>query len=64
MLLLINTRIITENFGKFMMLSLFCCGSLGGLPEQLASIQRVLGATDRVFEIIDDRNEEINFGSS
>jgi ABC-type multidrug transport system fused ATPase/permease subunit len=42
------------------MLSLFVAGSLGGLPEQLASIQRALGATDRVFEIIDDRNEEIN----
>lgn len=61
MLLLINTgELTTENFGKFMMLSLFVAGSLGGLPEQLASIQRALGATDRVFEIIDDRNEEIN----
>jgi len=61
MLLLINTHeLSTENFGKFMMLSLFVAGSLGGLPEQLASIQRALGATDRVFEIIDDRNEEIN----
>ena len=61
MLLLINTgELTTENFGKFMMLSLFVAGSLGGLPEQLASIQRALGATDRVFEIIDDRNEKIN----
>jgi ABC-type multidrug transport system fused ATPase/permease subunit len=61
MLLLINTgELTTENFGKFMMLSLFVAGSLGGLPEQIASIQRALGATDRVFEIIDDSNEEIN----
>ncbi len=61
MLLLINTHeLSTENFGKFMMLSIFVAGSLGGLPEQLASIQRALGATDRVFEIIDDKNEEIN----
>jgi ABC-type multidrug transport system fused ATPase/permease subunit len=49
-----------EEFGIFMMLSLFVAGSLGGLPEQLASIQRALGATDRVFEIIDDKHEEIN----
>lgn len=63
MLLLINAgELSTENFGKFMMLSLFVAGSLGGLPEQLASIQRALGATDRVFEIIDDKNEEINLG--
>lgn len=61
MLLLINTgELSTENFGKFMMLSLFVAGSLGGLPEQLASIQRALGATDRVFDIIDDKHEEID----
>ena len=61
MLLMINSgELTTENFGKFMMLSLFVAGSLGGLPEQLASIQRALGATDRVFEIIDSPNEQIN----
>ena len=61
MLLLINSNQLTsENFGIFMMLSLFVAASLGGLPEQLASIQRALGATDRVFDIIDDTNEEIN----
>ncbi len=61
MLLLINAgELTTENFGKFMMLSLFVAGSIGGLPEQLGSIQRALGATDRVFEIIDSQNEHIN----
>lgn len=49
-----------EEFGKFMMLALFVSGSLGGLPEQIASIQRALGATDRVFEIIDEDIEEVN----
>jgi ABC-type multidrug transport system fused ATPase/permease subunit len=49
-----------EQFGKFMMLSFFIAGSLGGLPDQIASIQRALGATDRVFEIIDEPNEEID----
>ncbi len=61
MLLLMKAGELTsENFGIFMMLSLFVAGSLGGLPEQLASIQRALGATDRVFDIIDDTHEEIN----
>ncbi len=55
-----DKQITGEQFGKFMMLSLFIAGSLGGLPEQLASIQRALGATDRVFDIIDDENEIIN----
>jgi ABC-type multidrug transport system fused ATPase/permease subunit len=61
MLLLINSHVLSpENFGIFMMLSLFVAASLGGLPEQLASIQRALGATDRVFDIIDEKNEDIN----
>ncbi len=62
MLLLINSnQLSAENFGIFMMLALFVAASLGGLPEQLASIQRALGATDRVFDLIDDVNEKINF---
>ncbi|MES2566247.1 MAG: ABC transporter ATP-binding protein [Bacteroidota bacterium] len=67
MLLLLNQigpdgkpMLSSENFGIFMMLSFFVAASLGGLPEQLASIQRALGATDRVFEIIDDVHEKIN----
>lgn len=58
-----NNNITAEEFGKFMMLSLFVAGSLGGLPDQLAAIQRALGATDRVFELIDGNIEsiELNF---
>ncbi len=55
-----NNQISAEEFGKFMMLSLFVAGSLGGLPEQIASIQRALGATDRVFELIDGNIELID----
>lgn len=61
MLMLKNSGAITaEEFGKFMMLSLFVAGSLGGLPEQIASLQRALGATDRVFELIDGDIEGID----
>ncbi len=61
MLMLKNENVITaEEFGIFLMLALFVAGSLAGLPEQIASIQRALGATDRVFELIDDVNEKID----
>ncbi len=56
----IEGKISAEEFGRFMMLALFVAGSLGGLPEQIASIQRALGATDRVFELIDGQIEDIN----
>lgn len=55
----ISGDISAEEFGQFMLLSLFVAGSLGGLPEQIASIQRALGATDRVFEIINGEHEKI-----
>jgi ABC-type multidrug transport system fused ATPase/permease subunit len=56
----INGEITADEFGQFMMLSFFVAGSLGGLPEQIASIQRALGATERVFEIINGEHENIN----
>lgn len=56
----VEKSISSEAFGTFMMLSLFVAGSLGGLPEQIASIQRALGATDRVFELIDGKIESID----
>jgi ABC-type multidrug transport system fused ATPase/permease subunit len=56
----INNEITAEEFGQFMMLSFFVAGSLGGLPEQIASIQRALGATDRVFEIVNGDHENID----
>jgi ABC-type multidrug transport system fused ATPase/permease subunit len=57
--MVMNKQITAEQFGQFLMLALFVAGSLGGLPEQIASIQRALGATDRVFELIDGDIENI-----
>lgn len=57
----VDGTLTAEAFGTFLMLSLFVAGSLGGLPEQIASIQRALGATDRVFELIDGEIEHIEF---
>ena len=53
-------ELTSEQFGQFLMLALFVAGSLGGLPEQIASIQRALGATDRVFDLMDGEIEQID----
>ncbi|MDI1356018.1 MAG: ABC transporter transmembrane domain-containing protein [bacterium] len=58
--LYLQKELTGEQFGQFLMLSLFVAASLGGLPEQIASIQRALGATDRVFELIDGEVESID----
>jgi ABC-type multidrug transport system fused ATPase/permease subunit len=53
-----------EQFGTFLMLSLFVTASLSGLPEQIASVQRALGATDRLFELMDAEVEDITNATS
>ena len=59
-LLKIEGQIDSYSLGKFLMISMFVVASIGGLPEQIASVQRALGATDRVFELIELRGEDIN----
>lgn len=60
----LDGKVSAEEFGTFMMLSLFVAASLGGLPEQIAGIQRVLGATDRIFDIINGTHEKIDLNVS
>lgn len=62
--LYLEKELTGEQFGQFLMLSLFVAASLGGLPEQIASIQRALGATDRVFELIDGEIENIKLSDN
>jgi ABC-type multidrug transport system fused ATPase/permease subunit len=62
--LYLEQELTGEQFGQFLMLSLFVAASLGGLPEQIASIQRAMGATDRVFELIDGQVENIDMKTS
>jgi ABC-type multidrug transport system fused ATPase/permease subunit len=52
------------SLGKFLMLSMFVAASIGGLPEQIAAIQRAMGATERVFELIDMKGEEVSVSST
>jgi ABC-type multidrug transport system fused ATPase/permease subunit len=62
--LYLEKELTGEQFGQFLMLSLFVAASLGGLPEQIASIQRALGATDRIFELIDGEIENIELSNN
>ncbi|MHB8259971.1 MAG: ABC transporter ATP-binding protein [Bacteroidia bacterium] len=45
---------------SFLMYTVFVAASIGGIAEQIASIQRALGATERVMDIIDGKIENIN----
>jgi ABC-type multidrug transport system fused ATPase/permease subunit len=44
---------------QFMLYTVFVGASIGGIAEQYAQIQKAIGATERVMEILDEKNETI-----
>jgi ABC-type multidrug transport system fused ATPase/permease subunit len=44
---------------QFVLYSVFVGASIGGIAELYASIQKAIGATERIFEIIDEPTEDI-----
>ena len=44
---------------QFVLYSVFVGASIGGIAELYASIQKAIGATERIFEIIDETAEEV-----
>lgn len=48
---------------QFVLYSVFVGASIGGIAELYASIQKAIGATERIFEIIDETTEDINLDS-
>lgn len=53
--LLTQSELIT-----FILYTIFVGGSIGGLPIQYAQIQKAVGATERVFDIIDEETEVLD----
>jgi ABC-type multidrug transport system fused ATPase/permease subunit len=58
--LTVNDVISTKDLLSFLFYTVFVAASIGGIAEQLAAIQRALGATERILDIIDDSPEAIN----
>ncbi|MBI3500460.1 MAG: ATP-binding cassette domain-containing protein [Bacteroidetes bacterium] len=56
----IHHGIQPESMMTFLFLCVMVAASIGGLPEQYAQIQRAVGATERVFDLLDEPVEEIN----
>ncbi len=49
---------------QFILYTVFVGASIGGIAEQYAQIQKAIGATDRVFELLDEHPEDIDITSS
>ena len=55
----IDGTIQPEAMMSFLFYTVMVAASIGGLPEQYAQIQRAVGATERVFDLLDEPVEEI-----
>lgn len=58
--LYIHDVINSKDLFSFLFYTIFVAASIGGIAEQLASIQRAIGATERVMDLIDGVPEKIN----
>lgn len=52
-------EITVGDLTTYILYSMFVAGSMGSFPELYASIQRALGASDRVIEILNEPQEDI-----
>ncbi|MBI4931067.1 MAG: ATP-binding cassette domain-containing protein [Bacteroidetes bacterium] len=52
-----------EAMVSFLFYTVMVAASIGGLPEQYAQIQRAVGATERVFDLLDEPIEDIEMNS-
>ncbi len=58
--IMLENNVEPKQILSFMFYTIFVAASIGGIAEQLASIQKAIGATERVFDIIDDQPEKID----
>ncbi len=56
----LKKEIEVKEMMSFLFYTVFVAASIGGIAEQLAAIQRTLGATERLMDIIDDTPEKID----
>lgn len=52
-----------ELFG-FILYAAFVSAAMGGLPESYANVQKAMGASERVLEILDEKGEDISINES
>ena len=57
--LVASGEISVGDLTTYILYSMFVAGSMGSFPELYAGIQRALGASERVIEILNEKTEEI-----
>lgn len=60
----VDGHLAPEDMMSFLFYTIFVAASIGGLPEQYANLQRAVGATDRVMDLLDEPVEDIDLDHS
>jgi ABC-type multidrug transport system fused ATPase/permease subunit len=60
-ILAINKEISVGDLLSFLLYSTFVGAAFGGIAELYATLQKTAGASERVFEILDEQMEDLNF---
>jgi ABC-type multidrug transport system fused ATPase/permease subunit len=53
-------EITTGQLTSFLLYSVFIGASIGGIAEQYAQVQKAVGATERMLDILEEENEDIH----
>ena len=56
----VEGQLSSADMMSFLFYTIFVAASIGGLPEQYANIQRAVGATDRVMDLLEEPVEDID----
>ncbi len=62
--LCIDGEILSGDMISVLFMTVFVAASFGGIPEQYAQLQRAIGASDRIFEMMDMAAEETQKATS
>lgn len=62
--LVLSGNITVGDLTTYIIYSMFVAGSMGSFPELYANVQKAIGASERVLEILDEKGEDISLNEA
>jgi ABC-type multidrug transport system fused ATPase/permease subunit len=62
--LVLNGEMTVGNLTTYILYSMFVAGSMGSFPELYANIQKAVGASERVLELMEETQEEVSINQA
>lgn len=62
--LVFNGEMTVGNLTTYILYSIFVAGSMGSFPELYANIQKAVGASERVLELMEEKQEDVSINQA